>query len=48
MAEHVYALTTPQEQKDLTPNDYTLQPHVNLRGLDRRNFMLISLKNFLI
>ena len=37
IAEHVYALSTPQEQKDLTPNDYTLQPYVNLRGLDRRN-----------
>jgi len=47
IAEHVYALTTPQEQKELTPNDYTLQPHVNLRGLDTENFMLISLKNFL-
>ena len=38
-AEHIYALTTPQEQKDLTPNDYTLQPYVNLRGLDRRNHL---------
>lgn len=47
MAEHIYALTTPQEQKNLTPNDYTLQPHVNLRGLDRRNFMGGTLKNFL-
>lgn len=46
MAEHIYALTTPQEQKDLTPNDYTLQPYVNLRGLDRKN-ILHFLKNFL-
>ena len=45
-AEHIYALTTPQEQKDLTPNDYTLQPYVNLRGLDGRN-ILHFLKNFL-
>ncbi len=46
MTEHVYALTTPQEQKDLTPNDYTLQPYVNLRGLDGKN-ILYFLKNFL-
>ena len=46
MNEHVYSLTTPQEQKDLTPNDYTLQPYVNLRGLEGRN-ILHFLKNFL-
>ena len=46
MNEHVYSLTTPQEQKDLTPNDYTLQPYVNLRGLEGRNIFHF-LKNFL-
>lgn len=44
---HVYKLTTPEEQKTSTPNEYTKYPRVYFRGLESFKSIDQNLKNFL-